>query len=274
MAFRFLLLATAGLCTVLMTGCFGPKIRFAQLGPDRILTDAEVEKVRVMVSEADRLWLDRGTPGSAEKALDTLRESLKLAPHNIQALWRAARACAWVAERVGDAKDKVLQAKLADEGIGYAQRATFVDSDRKQGYYYLALCYAMRADATPSNGLALVPLMVKALKKADEPVGGGLDYSGPDRVLGQIYLNAPPWPTSVGDVEEAVEKLENACDQNPEFPENQLALGEAYIKTRKYRDARKHLDRVLKAEPAPDWAPELPRLKEKAAKLMEKLPSK
>lgn len=274
MAFRFPLLAAVGLCSVLATGCLGPRIRFAQLGPDRILTDAEVEKVHMLVVEADKLWLERATPGSAEKSLDTLHDALKLAPHNVQALWRAARACAWLAERVGDAKDKPQQAKLADEGIGYAQRATFVDSDRKEGYYYLALSYAMRADATPSNGLALVPLMVKALKKADEPIGGGLDHSGPDRVLAQIYLNAPPWPTSVGDVEEAVEKLENACDQNPEFPENHLAMAEAYIKTRKYRDARKHLERVLNAQPAPDWAPELPRLKERAEKLLEKLPQK
>jgi tetratricopeptide (TPR) repeat protein len=228
----------------------------------------------VLVANADKLWLERGTLGNAEKALDTLSNALKLAPHNVQALWRAARACSWLAERAGDAKDKPLQAKLADEGIGYAQRATFVDSDRKEGYYYLALCYAMRADATPSNGLALVPLMVKALKKADEPVGGGLDHSGPDRVLAQIYLNAPPWPTSVGDVEEAVERLENACDQNPEYPENHLTLAEAYIKARKYRDVRKHLERVLKAEPAPDWAAELPRLKERAEELLKKLPQK
>jgi tetratricopeptide (TPR) repeat protein len=226
------------------------------------------------VAEADKLWLDRARPGSAEKALETLRDAMKLAPHNVQALWRAARACSWLAERAGDGKNKPLQARLADEGIGYAQRAKFVDSDRKEGYYYLALSYAMRADATPSNGLALVPLIVKALKTADEPIGGGIDYSGPDRVLGQIYLNAPPWPTSIGDVEEAVEKLENACDQNPEFPENHLALAEAYIKARKYRDARKHLERVLKAEPAPDWAPELPRLKERATKLLQKLPQK
>jgi len=271
---RFFTFTAAAFCCALATGCFGPKIRFARLGPDRILTDAEVDKVRQMVADADKLWLQRGTPGSAEKSLDILRESLKLAPHNVHALWRAARACAWLAERAGDAKDKAGQARLSDEGIGYAQRATFVDSDRKEGYYYPALCYAMRADATPSNGLSLVPLMVKALKKADEPVGGGLDHSGPDRVLGQIYLNAPPWPTSVGDVEEAIDKLEDACDQNPEFPENHLALAEAYIKTRKYREARKHLERVLKAEPAPDWAPELPRLKAKAAKLLEKLPSK
>lgn len=271
---RFFTCALAALCCVLTTGCFSPKFRVTKLGPDRILTDEEEDKVHGMVKAADQLWRERATPGNAATSLDTLREALKLAPYNVQALWRAARACAWLAERAGEAKDKPEQVKLADEGIGYAQRATFVDPDRKEGHYYLALCFAMHADAVPSQGLALVPKMIKELKKADEPVGGGLDYSGPDRVLGLIYLNAPPWPTSVGDVEEAVEKLENACDQHSEFPENQLALGEAYIKTRKYRDARKHLERVLKAEPAPDWAAELPRLKEKAAKLMEKLPSK
>jgi tetratricopeptide (TPR) repeat protein len=273
MAARILCLLLAATC-VLATGCFAPRFRTARLGPDRILTDAEMDVVQKHVAQADKFWLERATPGNAEKSLDDLRQALKLAPYNVQTLWRAARACAWLAERAGDAKDKPHQLKLADEGVGYAQRATFVDSDRKEAHYYLAICYAMHADAVPSQGLALVPKMVKSLKKADEPVGGGVDHSGPDRVLGQIYMNAPPWPTSVGDVEEAIDKLENACDQNPEYPENHLALAEAYIKTRKYKDARKHLERVLAAEPAPDWAAELPRLKERAGQFLKKLPQK
>ncbi len=273
MSARILCLLAASVC-VLGTGCFAPRFRTARLGPDRLLTDTEMDEVQRQVEEADKLWMERATPGNAGKSLGDLRLALKLAPYNVQALWRAARACAWLAEQAGDAKDKPQQLKIADEGVGYAQRCTFVDPDRKEGHYYMALCYAMHADAVPSQGLALVPKMVKELKKADEPIGGGIDHSGPDRVLGLIYLNAPPWPTSVGDVDEAVDKLENACDQNPGFPENHLALAEAYIKTRKYKDARKHLERVLAAEPAPDWAAELPKLKQRAEQFMKKLPAK
>ena len=261
-------------CGVLLTGCIIPRIQTSRLGPDRILSDAEVLKVNELIAQADRLWKSRVEPGNADKALETLNESIKIAPHNSQSLWRAARACYWLAERAGEANDKPTQLKLAEQGIDFGKHAIAVDTERKEGYYYLALSYAMRADASPTTGLTLVPTMIKLLKRADEPVGPGLDYSGPDRVMGQIYLQAPPWPTSVGDVDEAMDHLEDACDDHPEFPENNLALGEAYLKIRKYGDARKHLNRVLAAQPAPDWAAELPRLQQRAQEMLAKIPLK
>jgi tetratricopeptide (TPR) repeat protein len=265
-----------GVCA-LLAGCAffkSPAQHALKLGADRILTDAEVQKAMDLITEADALWVGRGEPGKAEKALETLKASLAIAPNNTAALWRAARATYWLAERAGDAKQKEKQLELAKEGIGHAKRATYLDTDGKAGYYYLALNYAMQADATPSTGLALVKPMLEALKKADNIGSGGFDYSGPDRVMGQIYLHAPPWPTSVGDVDEAIDHLEDACDDHPECPDNNLALGEAYIRVRKYNDARKHLTRVLNTQPAPDWAPELPRLQQRARELLAKIPPK
>jgi tetratricopeptide (TPR) repeat protein len=268
-----LLLATSVLLSISGCALFAPRVHVSKLGPDRILTDEEVAKAQKLVEDSDKLWQARTDPLNVEKALDALKESLKIAPHNSQALWRAARATFWMAERAGAEKNKKKQLALADQGIDYAKRAIFVDTASKGGHYYLALNYGMHADAAPSQGLAMVQPMLKELKIVDK-MGGSYDYSGPDRVMGQIYLNAPPWPTSVGDLDTAIEHLEEAADETPEYPENHLALAEAYLKARKHGETRKHLQRVLDAQPKPDWAAELPGWQKRAAELMAKLPKK
>jgi tetratricopeptide (TPR) repeat protein len=210
---------------------------------------------------------------NVEKALDTLKESLKIAPHNSRTLWRTARACFWLAEHAKAENDKKKQLAMADQGIDYARRAVFVDDGSKGGHYYLALNYGLHADAERSQGLALVHPMLKELRIVDE-LGGSYDYSGPNRVMGQIYLKAPPWPISVGDLDKAIDNLEDAVDENPEYPENHLALAEACLKARNHGNARKHLQRVLDAKPAPDWAAELPGWQEHARELLDELPKK
>lgn len=257
----------------LSAGCFYMKPRIKQLGPDRILTDTEVRKAEQKIVEADKAWAARVEAANVQKAFDLLRESLKLAPHNTQALWRAARACYWLAEQAGIAKDERKQFSLAEIGASYAKHAIFVDTESAEGNYFLALNFAMQADAAKSKGLAMVKPMLDAFKRANE-LNEQLDYGGPRRVMGQIYMEAPPWPTSVGDVEQAVELLEDAIEDHPSYPENHLVLAEAWIKMRKYSAARKHLDRVLTAQSAPDWAAELPRWQKRAQELAKKLPQK
>jgi tetratricopeptide (TPR) repeat protein len=266
------LVAIVLLCA-LSTGCFYGRPRIKQLGPDRVLTDAEVKKAEQKIVEADKVWAARIEPANVQKALDFLQESLKLAPHNTQALWRAARASYWLAEQAGLAKDEKKQFSLAEIGASYAKHAIFVDTESAEGNYFLALNFAMQADAAKTKGLAMIKPMLDALKRANE-LNEQLDYAGPRRVMGQIYLEAPPWPTSVGDPEQAMELLEDAIEDHPNYPENHLVLAEAAIKLRQHNKARKQLERVLAAQPAPDWTAELPRWQKKAQELLKKLPQK
>ena len=270
---RHIHLISIVLLCALSTGCFwrGPRIK--RLGPDRILTDAEVHKAEQKIVEADKAWAARVEPGNVQKSFDLLRESMKLAPHNTQALWRAARACYWLAEQAGIAKDEKKQFSLAEIGASYAKHAIFVDTHSAEGNYFLALNFAMQADAAKTRGLAMVKPMLDALKRAHE-LNDQIDYAGPRRVMAQIYLEAPAWPTSVGDPEQAMELLEDAIEDHPHYPENHLVLAEVAIKLRQYSRARKQLDRVLTAQPAPDWAAELPRWQQRAQELAKKVPQK
>jgi tetratricopeptide (TPR) repeat protein len=268
-----LFLPTLAIVCALAAGCFPARIRVGRLGPDRILTDEEIRQVDQKIAEADKAWTLRADPANIEKAMGLLRESLQLAPHNTQALWRAARICYWRADHAGQAKDVKKQFAEAEEGITYAKHAIFVDTHSAEGYYYLALSYAMRADASKATGLSLVKPMLDALKRADD-LDDELDYGGARRVMGQIYMSAPSWPTSVGDLDQAIELLEDAVEDFEDHPENHLVLAEAYKKARRYAAAREHLEIVLAAKPAPDWAPDLPEWQEHARKLLKELPQK
>lgn len=244
-----------------------------QFGQDRILTDAEIRQADQKIVEADKAWTLRADPAQIEKAVGLVHDSLQLAPHNTQALWRAARLCYWKADHAGQARDAKTQLAQADEGAVFAKHAIFVDTHSAEGYYYLALCYAMHADAAKATGLSMVKPMLDALKRADD-LDDELDYGGARRVMGQLYMSAPPWPTSVGDLDQAIEVLEDAVDDFDDYPENHLVLAQAYFKAHKYREAREHLDIVFAAKPVSDWAPDLPEWVEHARTLLKKLPQK
>lgn len=270
MTHRVLLLTLAAV-GALSAGCFPAQIHMGRLGPDRILTDDEIRKADQKIVEADKVWASRADPANIEKALGLLRDSLLVAPHNTQALWRAARVSYWMAERAGHAKDEKKQLEQAELGITYAKHAIFVDTQSAEGNYYLALNYAMRADASKATGLSLVKPMLDALKRSNE-LDDELDYGGARRVMGQIYMSAPSWPTSVGDVDQAIELLEDVVEDFADYPENHLVLAQAYFKARKHNDVCRQLDIVLAAKPAPDWAAELPEWQETARALLNKLP--
>lgn len=99
---------------------------------------------------------------------------------------------------------------------------------------YAAICLGHYAKATDSRDL--VPVLVRLAKAAREKEAG-IDHAGPDRLLGALYLRAPAWPTSVGDLDAALEHLTAAVQRAGDWPENQLLLAEALIADDRADDA-------------------------------------
>jgi tetratricopeptide (TPR) repeat protein len=56
------------------------------------------------------------------------------------------------------------------------------------------------------------------------------DFAGSHRSLGLLYFDAPGWPVSLGSRSKARFHLQKAVELSPAFPENRLALLEAYRK--------------------------------------------
>jgi Flp pilus assembly protein TadD len=86
--------------------------------------------------------------------------------------------------------------------------------------------------------------MAQLLREAgkDAPL---LDEAGPERVLALLLARAPGWPIGPGDVEEALVLARKAVELRPDYPPNQLALGEALLKNDHRAKAQEALARAI-----------------------------
>jgi tetratricopeptide (TPR) repeat protein len=129
------------------------------------------------------------------------------------------------------AKSDTERAALAQEGITAARKAVESQPNVAGGHYYLAMNLGQLARTKSLGALRLVREMEQEFLKARE-LDAKLDFGGPDRSLGQLYRDAPGWPTSIGNKGKARAHLLKAVEIDPEFPDNQLSLMEAYLNWR------------------------------------------
>jgi len=157
-------------------------------------------------------------------------------PGGIHQTAAPAKVCFLLADRHTDPTDRE---RLAAEGVRWAEIA--LDGDPR-----LAL-YGIRGDNSPEEGrvsyyLAVnlgiavrdhTALAVKNLKKLAAELRKavrlcpGEDQGGPLRVLGLLYLVAPPWPQGIGDGDKALTLLEQAAKHYPDHPLNHVFYAQA-----------------------------------------------
>jgi len=70
------------------------------------------------------------------------------------------------------------------------------------------------------------------------------DKAGPARVRSLVLLRAPGWPLGPGDADAGLASARRAVELHPEFPPNQLALGEALAKTGDANGSRQAYERA------------------------------
>lgn len=130
------------------------------------------------------------------------------------------------------------------------------DAARVEGAYYQALGMARRLDANRALG-EIKPMM--AMAQIAVEIDPAYDAAGALSLMGKIYLEAPPWPASVGDEDEAVEVLGRAVSLAP-TPLNRLFLGQALYHAEEPTQAAVELRRAYeegKAEGLPErWLKE------------------
>ncbi len=172
-----------------------------------------------------------------KKSLAAANRILAGDPKHGEAAWRAARALYLKTyDPAGDAGE--LSARCMD-----VSAVATAYSKGAEAAYYAALCMGARAKARQIEGLDLVPRMEKAGKAALEADPEIFD-AGPHRLLGGIYLWAPAWPASVGDLDLALEHFEAACEIAPDWAENHMLLAFALFEDEQYDEARAALDRA------------------------------
>ncbi len=221
------------------------------------LLPAQPDEVPGLLRSADAALAAGPAPPAAQRSLDAADRILAATPEHSEAAWRAARALYILSTVASEKEAAQLSARCMDISAVATRTSTHAEA-----FYYAALCMGARARARNLEGLALVQRMVEVAQKAIERDPLAL-HAGPLRLLGAIHLRAPPWPTSVGDLDEALRYLNKAVEAAPQWPENHLLLAEALATDGDRDGAQKALDRARSLWMAPHlalwrswWAPD------------------
>ena len=157
-----------------------------------------------------------------ECALDLVRNAKGGSLHQTSA---GSQLCFLLADRTET--DQIKRERFASEGVRWAERAIMEGArDRGDVHYYLAVNLGIAIKEHPAVALRNLDRLVSSLEKALE-LSPDVNYGGPYRVLGMLYLMAPPWPQGIGDGDKALELLQEAVRRYPEYPKNHVFYAQA-----------------------------------------------
>ncbi|MGH8567463.1 MAG: sterol transporter outer membrane protein BstC [Gammaproteobacteria bacterium] len=115
---------------------------------------------------------------------------------------------------------------LAAEGVRFAEAAIALGADGDGAvHYYLAANLGLVIRDHVTLAMENLPRLQGAMQRAVD-LSPDIDDGGPLRVLGILYLKAPPWPTGFGDGEKALELLQAVVEKHPRHPLNHLFYAE------------------------------------------------
>lgn len=216
--------------------------------------------------------VEAGFAAYAQRNFQGTQAHYREAPGEATAAWKFARACFDLAEF---ATNKTERASLAEQGMAACQQAIARESNSAPAHYYLGMNLGQLARTKGLSALKLVLQMQREFTRAHD-LEEQLDWAGPDRNLGLLYLDAPAIG-SIGSRSKAREHLTRAVELAPRYPENRLNLIEAYLQWREPNNARRELAALEEAWPSArtnlvgeafaaswaDWEPRLKKLKQK-----------
>ena len=214
-----------------------------------------------LLAEADARWARRAEPGEAAAAEQLYLEAARADPGRADAFGGAIRAKAF---RLGREKDGAERTRLAESAVILGQLCEENVPGAALCDYWLAAALGLQARERSATGKDALPRMTDLLRRASR-TDPAIDHAGPHRLLAIVLLRAPSWPLGPGDPEAALPEAEAAARAAPEFPPNQLALGEALRKNGRAEQARAAYSKALrlatdaagKGDPdAPGWAEE------------------
>ncbi len=214
---RISYLLPAPLLLVLLSGCATTHRGLVQFDQLSTCPKFTAESLSVQQNELGPL----SETHSLECALSFLRGSQDRA---LRRSSLGSRLCLHLAERNPD-QDK--REKLASEGVRFAEEALALGAEGDGlVHYYLAtnLGLAVRDHATLA--VENLPRLESEMKRA-VALNPDADDGGPLRLLGMLYLKAPPWPAGIGDGDKALGLLKQAVENHPGHPLNHLFYAQA-----------------------------------------------
>jgi len=134
-------------------------------------------------------------------------------------------------------------------GVVHAEAAIAEDPQDPAAHYYFAANLGLLLGAESLPSLGRVPEIARAAERSHE-LDPRLEHGAAAHLLGMLYLRAPAWPVSIGDIDEAETWLARALAAAPDWPQHYLALAELRAEQDRPEEARQALEKVL-ALPVP-----------------------
>jgi tetratricopeptide (TPR) repeat protein len=220
------------------------------------------------IEQADELYAARTETAGADKALFAYEAILAKEPNSVEALWKTARACFWIADHASDKKKKIAD---FEKGIAYVKRAVEIEPKSVEAHFWLAALWGSYGE---TKGVLKSLSLLKPIRKELETVNrlndryqGGAGY----RVLGIVDYKVPG--IAGGSKKRALEQLNKALTIDPSNPFNHYYAAE-YFATAVDDKAKalEHLDLLRNLATNDDVdAPELKSIQTKGENLRRQL---
>ncbi len=149
------------------------------------------------LTEADKLYTQGGL-GNFKQAIELYKQVLAKNPNDYEANWKAARAHREYGEAAKTEKIdgwKEICAKYGKAGMNFAQKATEVEPEKPDGYYYYGLNVGIYSD-----GVSMFTALSEGLKDKTQnsfektyALDKMYEQGGPMIALGRFW-QVLPWP--------------------------------------------------------------------------------
>lgn len=194
-----------------------------------------------LLQEASEEYQKRPDANAVRRAEGLCLQAAQADEAGTDGLVCAIRAKAWLAERE---KDASVRTDLAVSAVQAGQWCLRREPGSPACKFWLAVALGLQArdrPATVEDGLKRMAQLLREVVR-EAPL---LDEAGPERVLSLLLARAPGWPIGPGDVEESLVQARRAVELRPDYPPNQVALGEALLKNDARVKAQEALDRAI-----------------------------
>lgn len=210
---------------VLLIGCGGPAGRGIRASRHRNKTNPQLEVTAVeLIATGDRLAIEGADQAELIRALEAYERAEELTGRTIDSLISRARTIFFIAEPREDS----AAMEWVETGELLSQEIAESAPERVEGPYYEALFIGLKArQKSVPKALLMLPRMASRGRRAME-IDETFDDAGPLRLMGTLLVTAPPWPASVGDIEEGLKLLWRAVELS-DYPRNRLLLAQALI---------------------------------------------
>jgi len=230
-------------------------------------TDLTPTALADRMREVDDAYAEPRSPAKVSLSLETSVHSISNV-NGYAALWRGARACAWLARNLHDRSQRET---FALKGISMGREAAHRASTNVESFYYLGLCLGAFAELKGTPPRDIVREMRDMMQMA-MALDAKFDYCGPHRFLGLLMVESDAYPLyAVGNAELGLKHLETAAKVCPDYGENHLVYAQALEKEGHGELARAEAEKVLQSARPKDLTAEHDRWLEEANDILQGL---